>query len=59
MKKFNLYQTTEGIMNGYYIGCIYAETAHKVGNAYIFQIGEQVVATMNFVRVQECIIDED
>ena len=58
LKKYNLYQTSHGTMQGYYIGCVYAETFHMVGHAAVFQIGETVVSVMNFVRVEECINEQ-
>lgn len=59
LKKYNMYQTSNGILQGYYIGCVFAESYHQTGHAAIFQIGPEVVAIMNFVKVEECIIDED
>lgn len=59
LKKYNLYQTSDGVLQGYYIGSVFAETFYRVGHAAIFQIGARVVATMNFVSVEECITDED
>ena len=59
LKKFNLYQTSGGVMQNIYIGTVYAESFHRTGHAAIFQIGDKVVCIMNFVRVEECLTDED
>lgn len=58
MKRFNLYQISEGVLCGYCIGIVYAEEHHQIGNAHIFQNGETIVATSNFVRVEEVPIEE-
>ena len=54
LKKFNLYQTSAGMMQGFYIGCVYAESYKEVGHAFVFMIGSTCVSVMNFVRVEEC-----
>lgn len=54
LKKFNLYQTSAGTLQGYYIGVVFAESFHMSGHAAIFQIGPTVTCIMNFVRVEEC-----
>ena len=58
LKKFNLYQTSAGMLQGFYIGCVYATDFRYIGNAAIFMINETTVSVMNFVRVEECDTDE-
>ena len=58
LKKFNLYQLSEGIFQGFYIGCVYATSFRMVGNAAVFMIGEECVSVMNFVKVEECETNE-
>ena len=58
LKKYNLYQTSAGILEGHYIGCVFAETFHMIGDTALFQIGATVVSIMNFVKVEECIIED-
>ena len=54
LKKYNLIQDSAGIMMGYYIGTIWAESYHHVGNCTVFMIGANPVAALNFVKVEEC-----
>lgn len=58
LKKYNLYQKSAGVLQGYYIGCVWATSYKEVGNTAIFMVHETCVATMNLVRVEECIIDD-
>ena len=52
LKKFNLYQTSEGMLQGYCIGTIWATSFQMVGNTAMFSLGDTCIAAMNFVRVE-------
>lgn len=59
LKKYNLYQKSAGVLEGYFIGAIWATSYKEIGNMVVFSLGEICIATMNLVRVEECIIDEE
>lgn len=58
LKKYNLKQTSDGIMNGYFIGTIFATSYKQIGHAHTFSLGDECIAVINFVTVEECEIDE-
>ena len=58
LKKYNLYQKSAGVLEGYFIGAIWATDYRQVGHMSIFTLGETTIATINLVRVEECIIDD-
>lgn len=58
LKRYNLYQLSQGILQGYYIGCVLATSYQMIGNAALFSIGDEHICTMNFVRVEEIENDE-
>ena len=53
MKKYDLTQTSEGTMSGYYIGSIFATAYQQIGHTHIFSVGDECVAVLNFVQVEE------
>ena len=59
LKKYNLYQLSAGILQGYFIGTIWATSFKMIGHMACFSLGDTCIATLNFVRVEECIINED
>ena len=53
LKKFNIIQDSDGIMQGFYIGSVWATDYHKIGNATVFMNGAECVLVMNFIKVEE------